>query len=127
MAVSIISGNIVWVNGPYECGKWPDIKIFRDSLIFHLDENERVEADDGYIGEAPAKVKCPKSFVNEKACEKMQANARNRQETVNERFKKWQILRQTYRHNILKHGDVFSTIVIMTQMSINRGEKLFQV
>ena len=43
---------------------WPDIKIFRDSLITFLEDGERVEADDGYIGEAPDKVKCPASFVN---------------------------------------------------------------
>jgi hypothetical protein len=26
-----------------------------------LEEGERVEADDGYVGEAPRHVKCPKS------------------------------------------------------------------
>ena len=25
---SIVNGSIVWINGPYECGLWPDIKIF---------------------------------------------------------------------------------------------------
>ena len=127
MGVSIIGGDIVWINGPYECGNWPDVKIFRDSLRSFLDENERVEADDGYIGEAPTKVKCPKSFTNKEETERMQALARNRQETVNARFKHWQILRQLYRHEISRHGDIFVTIAIITQLSINRGEALFQV
>ena len=125
VAISILGGDIVWINGPYECGKWPDIKIMRDSLLTELDENERIEADDGYIGEAPARVKCPRSFTNTKGTEEMQSRARNRQETVNARFKKWQILRQIYRHDIPKHGEVFATIAIITQLSINRGERLF--
>ena len=127
VGVSIIHGDIVWINGPFECGKWPDIKIMRSSLCSELDQNERVEADDGYIGEAPRRVKCPKSFTNKKDNEMMQSRARNRQETVNARFKKWQILRQIYGHDIVKHGDVFATIAIITQLSINRGEKLFEV
>ena len=58
----IIIGDIVWINGPYNAGQWPDIKIFQYSLLSHLGENERVEADDGYyIGEAPQYVKCPAS------------------------------------------------------------------
>ena len=45
-------------------GAWADITIFRHALKHHPDKNERVEADDGYIGEAPGKVKYPASFVN---------------------------------------------------------------
>ena len=57
--MDILAGNIVWINGPYAAGKYPDIEIFRIGLAHFLDEFERVEADDGYIGEAPQKVKCP--------------------------------------------------------------------
>ena len=46
VALCIKTGQIVWINGPYEAGSWPDINIFRDSLLSHLEENERVEADD---------------------------------------------------------------------------------
>ena len=44
IAVSILKGDVVWIHGPFPCGKWPDISIFRDSLINHLGQNERVEA-----------------------------------------------------------------------------------
>ena len=54
----------MWINGPYPCGDYNDILIFRDSLMSRLAEAERVEADDGYIGEAPMHVKCPKSITN---------------------------------------------------------------
>lgn len=125
VCICILTGDIVWINGPYQCGTWPDISIFRDSLKSFLAPNERVEADDGYIGEAPENVKCPKSFTNPAETEYMQQRVRNRQETVNNRFKNWGILRQLYRHNITRHGDVFRSIAVVTQLSINQGDKLF--
>ena len=28
VALCILTGDVVWINGPYECGMWPDISIF---------------------------------------------------------------------------------------------------
>ena len=47
IGVCIHTGAIVWVHGPFPPGDYPDISIFRHALIFMLDNNERVEADDG--------------------------------------------------------------------------------
>lgn len=44
LAVAIRTGDIVWINGPFPCGEWSDLRIFRSSLIDYLDDNERVEA-----------------------------------------------------------------------------------
>ena len=46
VATSLISGDLVWITGPYEYGKWPDISIFQNSLLSYLTEGKRVEADD---------------------------------------------------------------------------------
>lgn len=129
VGLSIQTGSIVWINGPFPCGRNPDISIFRASLLSHLEEGERVEADDGYIGEAPRHVKCPKSFANPPEMEGMQQRVRNRQETVNKRFKNWGILKQVYRNKekIALHGEVFRAIAVITQISIKLGEKLFDV
>ena len=59
VAVSIKSGDICWISGPHQPGLWNDVEIFRSSLVTFLDPGEHVEADDGYIGEAPLRVKCP--------------------------------------------------------------------
>ena len=126
VGLCILTGDIVWINGPYEAGRWPDIEIFRDSLLSFLEENERVEADDGYIGEHPAHVKCPKGFANLQITEYMQQRIRNRQETVNKRFKDWGCLKVTWRGELSLHGDVFRLIAVVTQLSINNGEKLFE-
>ena len=53
VAVSIKHGDIVYIEGPFPPGVYNDIMVFRWGIIGWLDENERAEADDGYIGEAP--------------------------------------------------------------------------
>ena len=52
----------------------------------HLSENERIEAEDGYVGEAPEFIKYPKSFVNPEETLAMQYRVRIRQQTVKKRF-----------------------------------------
>ena len=108
VAVSIVNGSIVWINGPYECDLWPEIKIFWDSFLSFLDQNECAEADDGYIGEAPQYVKSPKSFTNPSEGLQMQQRVCSRHETVNNRFKQWSYLSQKFCHDIIKHAEVFS-------------------
>jgi hypothetical protein len=128
VATSLIHGELVWINGPYECGKWPDISIFRNSLMSHLSEGERVEADDGYIGECPQHVKCPGHITGDPTSLPMQADMRKRHETINMRFKQWGILKQVFRSKRLyRHGKVFRAVAILTQIAISNGEPLFQV
>jgi hypothetical protein len=49
--------------GPFPCGDWLDIEVFRFALKHLLEDSERVEADDGFVGEDPAHIKVPKSVV----------------------------------------------------------------
>ena len=100
VALCILTGSIVWINGPYECGVWPDISIFRNSLKTHLAPNERVEADDGYVGEHPQCCKCPASFTNLEETEYMRQYVHNRQESINNCFKFWGCLEQKFQHEI---------------------------
>ena len=100
--------------------------IFRQSLLTNLGQFERVEADDGCIGEHPKHAKCPNGFTNPKETLLMQQRIQNRQESVNNRFKFWEILKQFYRHDIDRHGEIVRSIVVITQLAINNGEKLFQ-
>lgn len=127
IGLCIQTGDAVWVNGPYPCGRFPDISIFRDSILTHLGDAERVEADDGYIGEAPRYIKCPKSFTNPEETLFMQSRVRSRQETINKRLKDWGILREMFRHKekIPNHGSVVRAILVLEQIAINQGETLF--
>ena len=117
----------MWIEGPYPAGKYTNINIFRRTLIHHLDPFERVVADDGYIGEAPAKVKCPGTKVDSSNDRGVQGVVRSRHETLNRRFKFWEILNQPFRHNIVEHGEVFWAIAVVIQLGIDEDDKLFSV
>ena len=73
----------------------------------HLEKGEKVEVDEGYIGEHQQRVKCPRGFANKETTEYMHQRCRNRQETVNKRIKQFGELKQRYRHDLRLHGDVF--------------------
>lgn len=106
-----------------------DISIFRKSGIMDmLQEGERVEADDGYSGEAPRFVRCPcvaPTAIEE--FEQAEAVARRRHETINKRFKQFGALKQVWRHQIINHGKAFRVAAVVTQLSIQNGEPLFSV
>ncbi len=125
--MDIIAGNIVWVNGPYAAGKCTDIKNFRRGLAHWLDEHKRVEADNGYIGEAPQKVKCPGCMSNLTENQAMQNRVQSSHESLNGRLENWANLTLLYRHDLMEHGNVFWAIAVIMQISINVSEKLFDV
>jgi len=91
-----------------------------------LEKGERVEADMGYRGSAPQHVICPGLYMNPDM-KAISARVRSRQETVNKRFKQWNILVAAYRHDILDHQMVFGAIAALTQLSFEHGEPLFSV
>ena len=59
LAVGNLSGDMKWINGPFPCGGFSNVKIFRASLLTCLDPFERIEADDEYVGESPLRAKVP--------------------------------------------------------------------
>jgi hypothetical protein len=118
VGVCIQTGDLVWINGPFPCGAWPDIKIFRQDLIGCLTGGEKVEADKGYRGEAHY-IKTPRNDVD--------TIVRSRHETVNKRFKQWGCLNKLFRHQPSKHQSVFGAVAVLTQLAIENGEPLFGV
>ncbi len=57
----------------------------------------------------------------------MQSRLRAHHETCNKRFKQWGILKQIYCHDLIDHHDVFSAVVVLTQLSFESGDTLFSV
>jgi hypothetical protein len=119
-------GNLVWIQGPYPAGAWPDIKIFTSCLADFLEPYERVEADNGYRGHTN-KVKCPKNDVNPVENLKMQGRVRAHQETLDGCLKNWGILSQIFHPDNRRHGDVFWACAVITQLTIEHVEPLFAV
>jgi hypothetical protein len=123
LAVSIFGGDIVWVNGPFPCGDFADLSIFRCGLMEELGPNEMVEADNGYKGEKK-KIRI-KDDYNSSQEKSEKGKVRSRHETMNARLKKFAILSTPFRHDLKLHGIVFRAVVALAQIGINSGETLF--
>jgi hypothetical protein len=110
LRVDIFVGNLVWVEGPYPAGAWPDVKFFNSVLSHCLEPGERVDADINYVWH-PDKIKCPHNDCNPAKNLGMKSAPRSRHETYNGRLKNWGILKKTYRHENTQHRTVFFTHV----------------
>jgi hypothetical protein len=124
VAVSINGGDIVWTNGPFPCS-WHDITIFRSDLMLKLRRGEMVEADKGYRGQ-PDKIRTCDDYQNKKERDQKRL-ARACHETVNGRFKKFNILKVPFRHNLSRHQNVFQAVVVLTQLTFENGDGLFAI
>ena len=124
VCVSIQRGDIVWINGPFPCGQWNDVTIFRSALKSVLKAGERLEADKGYAGD-PAYVDTPEQPIEDGIRKKSIVRARH--ETANGRLKQWGCLSNVFRHDILKHQSVLYAVAVITQLETENGEPLFQV
>ncbi len=82
LGVSILGGDLVWIQGPYPMGKYADIKIFNKVLHHFLDPGEQAEANEGYVGH-PDKIKCPQNVRNPAEKWAMQGRVRAHHETLN--------------------------------------------
>ena len=83
VAVSIRGGDIVWVNGPFQPGRWNDFSIFKEGLARQLLSAEKVEADLGYTGHQ--KVITPHNYRIKSMIEKA-AISRSQHETMNRKL-----------------------------------------
>ena len=120
VGVCIRTGSIVWFNGPFPCGKWPDINISRQGIKHFLRPGEKVQADQGHRGELC--IVTPDEDGND-----IGQPVRARHETVNKRFKQFSILHRVFRHDVRKHHVAFGAVAVITQLAIEHGEPLHQV
>ena len=125
VAVCIATGDIVWINGPFPCGTWPDINIFRRDLIYMLLPGEMVEADRGYRGEEDY-IRTNKMYVS-RSDRRAKRRARLRHETVNRRIKNFNILTTVFRSALHLHRHCFRAAAVITQLSFECGERPWQV
>ena len=127
IALVIITGDVAWINGPFPCGQFNDLTIFRDmGLLLNLDKDERVEADDGYLCLDPEYIKCPMGLHHPDENKDMRNRVMGRQETINKRLKVWNVMTNVFQHCVTKHSLCFRAVMVMVQLSINEGEQLFQ-
>lgn len=114
-----LSGDIVWMHGPFQAGRNPDLTIFRKALKEKLNHNELVIADGVYVD-----LSCT---YNEGLSESLAQRIRSRHETLFTRFKSFNILTNRFRHGLEKHSDCFFAIGNLVQLSIENGDTLFDL
>eukprot|EP00171_Calliarthron_tuberculosum_P023605 IDg23605t1 len=119
VGIALHTGHIVWTNGPFPCGAWSDLRIFRYSMKHALQSGETVIADGTY--------KDPQCVLPQQSTtlSALHSIARARHETCNRRFKQFGALGQRFRHNLRKHGICFRSVVNLTQLMIENGYPLF--
>lgn len=120
IGLSISNSNIVWANGPFPCGDYPDVKIFKNYLAKRLAINERIVADKGYKND-----RCFYNIPNHP--ESFSSRIRARHETVNRRLKHFSVLGSMFRHDISLHSACFHAALNLTQLMISHSEPLFQI
>ncbi len=123
VGICIQTGWICWIFGPFACGKWSDLKIFRVGLKTKLIPRERVEANGGYRGDIC--VSDPDDSANMRESW-MKSAARARHETVNRRFKQFECMK-SFRHDKNLHVHFFDAVATITQISFENGEPPYGV
>jgi hypothetical protein len=92
-------------------------------FVNKLDESEAALADLGYNDHSyfitPKNLHCLTAAKHKLIME--------RHETVNHRFKQFEILHGTYRHSLSKHPTIFKAIANLVQLDINSGAELFAI
>ncbi len=126
IATACTTGLIIWVNGPFPAGKWPDDKIFRRDLAHLVRTNiEKGICDAGYrncerwLYKAVWRTKrglrenWPRNDLHE--------YIRARHEQTNGRFDNWNCVSSVFRHARELHSDFFHAVVVITQLEIKSG------
>ena len=109
IAVSFKTCEVVWATGPYPCGSFPDLRIFRLKLKHLLAQNgEKAIADKGYRD--PLCVQTVR-YPSNLAC-----RVRARHESINGRLKNFFVLSQTFRHPLNKHATCFFAVLNLTHL-----------
>ena len=128
ICISLKKGDICFVDGPHPCGQKNDLQIFEQSVLPLLEDYERVEADSGYSKHDPEFVKSPEgNYVRSRESARLSNRARARQEGINKKVKQWYCMKGKYRHNLLDHSKLFYAVIVLTQLAIDEGERLFPI
>ena len=126
LGICIQTGWIVWTNGPYAPGHWPDLSISRDSLCDALDHGELFLADGTY---SDGHGWCITPTYNDPPTpdDRMKGKARAYHEGVNGLLKKFHVLGDCFRHHRTKHGRVFAAVANIVQAKIQLEKPCFKV
>ena len=112
----------VWVYGPFPCGRYADLTIFKMGLKLLLSDGEKVLADRGYRDEL---MLVRDAFSDGQKV--YYARYRARHETVNRRLKHLFRVGHRFRHDVSLHSVCFHAVCNITQLMLEHGDPLFEI
>ena len=124
IGLCIMTGFIVWINGPFKPGPNPDLVIARQGLIYALDIGEYYSGDAGYYD--GWEFSLPKKYGPPEFQENAAAVCA-RHETVNARYNICNIMTTKFRHGFERHGSVMSSLTNLVQLSLMSGNELYSI
>lgn len=121
-----LTGGLIWMNGPFDPGKYPDLRIFRNGLKQKLIEAEKKAIGDrGYRGE-PDLI----STYNDrdsKTIAMFKSRALLRHENFNSIMKTFDILSERFRHSDDQFKSAFEAVAVLAQYKIEQETPLFDI
>lgn len=120
--LSYVSGILSLVNGPFRCGEYPDLNIFKSKLLSFLQGGESIFFDNGYIH---VLFIMPNTVPTEKHSE--HAKIRTSHETVNEQIKNFNAVPHILRHHRSANCFVFHVVARLKEMIISSGDNQYSI
>jgi len=128
LAISLRSSNLVWMKGPYPCGRNLDRRIFRkvNGLRAQLRAtNKKGIADGGYTGD-PKRLSTPNAHDHPSVA-KFKRRALRRHERFNAMTKTFKCLDSRFRHGERKFKVCFEAVCVICQYQLEFGQPLFEI
>lgn len=100
--VSNGTGRILWDNGPFPAGRFPDLKIFMKDILRKFPAGEAFIAKNGY-----AHVRCITPITVSDEMKDLHGGLSAPHENVNARLKNFNIIGQRFCHNVSLHGTLY--------------------
>jgi hypothetical protein len=122
IGINLRTGIMVWVFGGVPCGEYNDLGLSRLSYVEQLRPGELTVTDDGYND--GNYFMFPRAYPD--YAHELKAIAQ-RHETINNLFKRWNVLRTPFRHELEKHRLCFYAIAHIVQLMIMSGEPLYHI
>jgi DDE superfamily endonuclease len=124
LAISIIDGHLIWVNGPFPAATH-DVTVFRRDLKAKIPHGGKLIGDKGYLGEQNL-ISTPNS-TDPRDVRKFKSRARSRHETFNAKVKTFECISGQFHHGIAKHKIAFEAVCVICQYETELTSPLFHL
>jgi DDE superfamily endonuclease len=127
VAIDLWKSKVVWINGPFPAATH-DLTIYQkeEGLRSKVPVLKKVIADNGYQCQDDNNLSTPNKFDSEEVKE-FNKRARARHETLNKRLKDFNVLKDSFGHELDKHKFVFEAVCVLVQYDMNNGLPLFDI